>query len=153
TRNLRRAALHLGAALALLILCAPASHAADVPAPAGMGNYCSVTWASGGWAFASDTIGGDPCQYIFAHSGPGGTIQRKGLYANNNWNRVVYRCYPPNFGWVGIYDGWGNDPVDLGLRRRSRQARVHLQRVAEGDAHLWGTFSARFGLQSLSLHP
>jgi len=96
---------------AILAFGATASRAANVPAPPGMGNYCSVTWVSGGWAFASDPGGGDPCKYIFDHSGPGGTIQRKGLYANNNWNRVVYRCYPPNYGWVGIYEGWGNDPL------------------------------------------
>jgi murein DD-endopeptidase MepM/ murein hydrolase activator NlpD len=76
-----------------------------------MGNYCSMTWASGGWGFASFTNGADPCDYIRKHSDPGGTIRRKGLYASNNWNRVVYRCYPPGYGWVGIYEGWGNAPL------------------------------------------
>jgi murein DD-endopeptidase MepM/ murein hydrolase activator NlpD len=23
----------------------------------------------------------------------------------------VYRCYPPGYGWVGVYQGWGNDPL------------------------------------------
>jgi hypothetical protein len=87
------------------------AEASHVPAPAGMGNYCSITWSGGGWAFASDTNGGDPCLWILRQSAPGGTIRRKGLYANNNWNRVVYRCYPPNYGWVGLYEGWGNDPL------------------------------------------
>jgi murein DD-endopeptidase MepM/ murein hydrolase activator NlpD len=87
------------------------TQAASVPAPAGMGNYCSITWSDGGWAFASDTNGGDPCQWLLQQSSPGGTIRRKGLYASNNWNRVVYRCYPPNYGWVGIYEGWGNAPL------------------------------------------
>ena len=98
------------AALLLGAGAAPAA-AANVPAPAGMGNYCSITWPTGGWAFASDTNGGNPCQWILNQSAPGGTIRRKGLYANNNWNRVVYRCYPPNYGWVGIYEGWGNGPL------------------------------------------
>lgn len=94
----------------------PASEETDVVkvafnAPAGMGNYCSMTWPSGGWAFASDSNGGDPCKWLISQSAPGGTIQRKGLYASNNWNRVVYRCYPPNFGSVGIYQGWGNAPL------------------------------------------
>jgi len=94
----------------------PASEEADivkvaVTAPVGMGNYCSMSWPSGGWAFASDTNGGDPCKWLISQSPAGGVIQRKGLYANNNWNRVVYRCYPPNFGWVGIYQGWGNAPL------------------------------------------
>ena len=95
-------ALKLGAAVVLLNLGASPSKAGTVPAPPGMGNYCSVTWPNGGWAFASDTNGGDPCKYIQDRSAAGGTIQRKGLYANNNWNRVVYRCYPPNFGFVGM---------------------------------------------------
>jgi murein DD-endopeptidase MepM/ murein hydrolase activator NlpD len=86
------------------------AEALSVPAPPGMGNYCSITWPNGGWSFASDTNGGDPCGWILKQS-PGGTIQRKGLYANNNWNRVVYRCYPPNYGWVGIYEGFGNGPL------------------------------------------
>lgn len=102
--NLIVAALGLG-------LGASTAGAATVSAPSGMGNYCSITWPNGGWSFASDTNGGDPCQWLLAQSSSGGTIQRKGMYANNNWNRVVYRCYPPNYGWVGIYEGWGNGPL------------------------------------------
>jgi murein DD-endopeptidase MepM/ murein hydrolase activator NlpD len=98
--------------IAVFLACAALpSKALNVPAPPGMGNYCSVTWAGGGWGFASYTNGGDPCQFLIQQGGPGAVIQRKGLYAAANWNRVVYRCYPPNFGWVGIYEGWGNDPL------------------------------------------
>jgi murein DD-endopeptidase MepM/ murein hydrolase activator NlpD len=86
------------------------AEALNVQAPAGMGNYCSITWPNGGWSFASDTNGGDPCGWI-AKQSPGGTVQRKGLYANNDVNRVVYRCYPPEYGWVGIYEGVGNGPL------------------------------------------
>jgi murein DD-endopeptidase MepM/ murein hydrolase activator NlpD len=105
----RMAGLIMITAAVLCLSTAPAR--AQVPAPPGMGNYCSITWSTGGWAFASDTNGGDPCQYILDHSGLGGVIERKGLYANNDWNRVVYRCYPPNYGWVGLYEGWGNDAL------------------------------------------
>jgi hypothetical protein len=42
---------------------------------------------------------------------PGSTIRRKGLYSTTGFNRVVYRCYPPGYGWVGIYQGKGNDPL------------------------------------------
>lgn len=75
---------------------------------AGMGHYCSGTWSNGGWAFTSLTGGGDPCQTI---GGSGGTVQRRGLYASNGVNRVVYRCFPPGFGFVGIYEGLGNAPL------------------------------------------
>lgn len=100
-----------GLFLCLLMVLASARVASAITAPAGMGNYCSITWPTGGWAFASDPSGGDPCGWLLGQSDPGGTIQRKGLYASNNWNRVVYRCYPPNYGWVGLYEGWGNDPL------------------------------------------
>ena len=63
---------------------------------------------TGGWAFTSLSNGGDPCQTIVS---TGGKVQRRGLYANNNWNRVVYRCFPLNYGFVGIYEGVGNGPL------------------------------------------
>jgi murein DD-endopeptidase MepM/ murein hydrolase activator NlpD len=72
------------------------------------GTYCSGTWPDGGWAFNSDPAGGDPCASIVK---TGGTIQRKGLYKNNDTNRVVVRCYPPDYGWVGVYEGGGNGPL------------------------------------------
>lgn len=72
------------------------------------GTYCSGTWPTGGWAFTSDTAGGDVCASIVK---TGGTIQRKGLYKNNDTNRVVVRCYPPDYGWFGVYEGVGNGPL------------------------------------------
>jgi murein DD-endopeptidase MepM/ murein hydrolase activator NlpD len=72
------------------------------------GTYCSGTWPDGGWAFNSDPAGGDPCASIVK---TGGTIQRKGLYKNNDMNRVVVRCYPPGYGSVGLYEGVGNGPL------------------------------------------
>ncbi len=74
----------------------------------GLGHYCSGTWASGGWAFTSNSNGGDPCAAI---TSTGGTVRHKGLYANNAMNRVVYRCYPPYYGYVGVYEGLGNGPL------------------------------------------
>lgn len=86
----------------------------------GMGHYCSGTWPTGGWAFTSDTTGGDPCKAI---TSTGGTVRRKGLYANNNWNRVVYRCYPPNYGFVGIYEGWGNGPMTAAFNEAKKDKK------------------------------
>lgn len=94
--------------MAMLLLGLMLTSVASASTVAGMGHYCSGTWSNGGWAFTSDTTGGDPCGVIV---NSGGTIQRKGLYANNNVNRVVYRCYPPDYGFVGIYEGWGNGPL------------------------------------------
>jgi len=94
-----------GLVAALLAVAAPAA-AEAMPAPPGMGNYCSTTGPGTAWGFASLPGGGDPCSLLGA-----GTIRRKGLYASSNSNRVVYRCYPPNYGWVGIYEGWGNGPL------------------------------------------
>jgi murein DD-endopeptidase MepM/ murein hydrolase activator NlpD len=95
-------------AATLLAIAVPAS-AGAIPAPPGMGNYCNVTGPGTAWGFASLANGGDPCSLLA--SGPGTTISRKGLYANNNYNRVVYRCYPPNYSWVGVYQGWGTGPL------------------------------------------
>jgi murein DD-endopeptidase MepM/ murein hydrolase activator NlpD len=72
------------------------------------GTYCSGAWSTGGWAFTSDTNGGDVCASIVK---TGGTVQRKGLYKVNGLNRVVARCYPPNYGWVVMYEGIGNGPL------------------------------------------
>jgi murein DD-endopeptidase MepM/ murein hydrolase activator NlpD len=105
--NMKYVTLGILKALVLVGLLGSASTAGATTVP-GMGHYCSGTWPTGGWAFTSDTTGGDPCKVIVD---TGGTVQRKGLYANDNWNRVVYRCYPPNYGFVGIYEGWGNAPL------------------------------------------
>jgi hypothetical protein len=101
----------LAIALAFLGQLAPAARAITIPAPPGMGNYCSITWPDGGWSFASDRNGGDPCTRIINQSPPGGTIQRKGLYAADNWNRAVVRCNPPDCQWYAYSQGWGNDPL------------------------------------------
>ena len=87
----------------------PVGTAQEAIVVSGMGHYCSGTYPDNiGWSFISDTNGNDPCASIVS---TGGTVKRKGLYANNAPNRVVYRCYPPNYGWVGIYEGTGNAPL------------------------------------------
>ena len=80
--------------------CASVISMAETPSP------------SQGW----ESNGGDPCKSIIS---TGGTVKRKGLYASNNWNRVVYRCYPPNYGFVGIYEGWGNEPLTAAFNAAS----------------------------------
>src|SRR5262245_61440917 len=85
------------------------------------GTYCSGIWPGGGWAFNSDTAGGDPCASIVK---TGGTIARKGLYKNNDINRVVVRCYPPNYGWVGIYEGVGNGPLTAAFDSASKPKQL-----------------------------
>ncbi|HEX5753464.1 MAG TPA: M23 family metallopeptidase [Archangium sp.] len=83
--------------------------ASAITAPAGTGNYCSVTYPSGGWGFAFyKTGGGDPCDYINDTLGSGFTIQRKGLYSGDGVNNVVVRCDP---NYVYIYVGTGDDPL------------------------------------------
>lgn len=62
------------------------------PVPPGYGHYCSITYPSGGWAFA--TLAGtntDPCGDLLK-SAPGGTIQRAGLWATKGDNNVLVRC-------------------------------------------------------------
>ncbi|WP_437306961.1 M23 family metallopeptidase [Sorangium sp. So ce388] len=73
----------------------------------GLKHYCSGTWPGlGGWAFTSGTA--DPCASI---TSTGGTVKRKGLYSASGVNRVVYRCNPPSYGWVGQYQGTGDAPL------------------------------------------
>lgn len=74
----------------------------------GYGHYCSMTWPNGGWAFTSDPNGNDPCGYITAHSDPGGTIQRAGIYQAAGVNTVVARCTDKT---VWLYGGTGNGPL------------------------------------------
>lgn len=91
-----------------LIATAVSADAPCIQAGSAYGTYCSGTWPSGGWAFNSATAGGDVCAQI---TQTGGTVQRRGLYRNSAMNRVVVRCGPPSYGWVGIYEGMGNGPL------------------------------------------
>jgi hypothetical protein len=71
------------------------SHAQNIPvtaAPTGFGNYCSIVYPGGGWAFVT-LIGTstDPCGDQLKAS-PGGTIERAGLWAVNGQNNAMVRC-------------------------------------------------------------
>jgi murein DD-endopeptidase MepM/ murein hydrolase activator NlpD len=82
--------------------------AGTITSPTGYGHYCSMTWPTGGWAFAWDTNGNDPCAYLIANSDPGGTIQRAGMFSASGTNQVVTRCTD---GAVYIYRGAGGGPL------------------------------------------
>jgi len=59
--------------------------------PPGYGNYCSVTYPGGGWAF-EDLTSGDSCGAIEKQFGSAGTIQRAGYWSTKNFNNAMVRC-------------------------------------------------------------
>ncbi len=81
-----------------------------VPEPAGYGHYCSMVWPGGGWAFASDTNGGHPCQYLRNQFG-NGTVRRAGLFNANGSNQAVTWCDGQTWG-PAIYRGHGTGPLN-----------------------------------------
>lgn len=78
------------------------SKAPAIAVPAGYGRYCSMSYASGGWAFEAMGPNDDPCADILSRS-PGGKIARAGLWSLEGNNNVVYRCG----GGVGLLEGKG----------------------------------------------
>ena len=65
---------------------------AQIPAPPGYGNYCSVTDPSnGGWALKS-VASGDSCAELAKVVGPSAVVQRAGLWSINGANYVMVRC-------------------------------------------------------------
>ena len=62
-----------------------------IAVPAGYGRYCSLSYASGGFAFDWAGRNDDPCAAMLATS-PGGTIARAGLYSMSGDNNIVARC-------------------------------------------------------------
>ncbi|WP_437324526.1 M23 family metallopeptidase [Sorangium sp. So ce381] len=87
-------------------LVGESSHA--ITAPSNMGNYCSVTWPDGRWAFKWSPANQDPCDDIEADFGGGFTIRRKGLFATTGQNNVVLRCT----NWLILQAGPGDAPLD-----------------------------------------
>lgn len=65
--------------------------AGSIAVPAGYGRYCSLSYASGGFAFDWGDADDDPCATMLASS-PGGTIARAGLWSKNGGNNIVVRC-------------------------------------------------------------
>jgi murein DD-endopeptidase MepM/ murein hydrolase activator NlpD len=85
--------------------------AAIISAPAGTGNYCSVSYPNGTWGFAYYQFGeGDPCDDL-GSQGEGVTLERKGLYDGEGVNNVVVRCQNGPSEYVKTYSGVGNWPL------------------------------------------
>jgi murein DD-endopeptidase MepM/ murein hydrolase activator NlpD len=63
-----------------------------IATPANMGRYCSMTWPTGGWAFAwYNNMTNDPCAYI-AGASTLGVVQRAGLFSRFQMNNITMRC-------------------------------------------------------------
>jgi hypothetical protein len=87
--------------VALLSFSLPASaltdpgilqNVAGTPAPAGYGNYCSVTDpTNGGWALWAVTSG-DSCAQLSRKVGPKSIVRRAGLWSIKGNNNVMVRC-------------------------------------------------------------
>ncbi|GEM_PF-6052721 len=87
----------------------PMAGAGEITKPGGYGHYCSMTWPGGGWAYASDTNGNDPCGWLRSQFG-GGTIRKAGLYSAAGTNQTVVWCDGEAWG-PAIYRGSGNGPL------------------------------------------
>ncbi|MCR9165324.1 MAG: hypothetical protein ACE37F_23950 [Nannocystaceae bacterium] len=81
-----------------------------IPEPVGYGHYCSMVWPGGGWAFASDTSGGHPCQYLRDTFGSG-AVRRAGMFSATGTNQAVVWCDGQTWG-PAIYRGQGIGPLD-----------------------------------------
>jgi murein DD-endopeptidase MepM/ murein hydrolase activator NlpD len=109
-RKVRRAILALVVAGLTLSRTGGGALAAKVPAPAGMGRYCSVTWPDGAWALAwYSNLTQNPCDYLARNTAPGARVQRAGLYSTTGMNNVVVRC--DNNSWVWLGTGAGGGPL------------------------------------------
>lgn len=90
-------------------------------APSGYGRYCSVSYASGGWAFA--TLSGsdsDPCADLL-RSTPGGTIERAGLWATQGMNNVLWNCQQG----LGIYAAQGSAATAFAYEDATSKKKTH----------------------------
>ncbi|WP_100793046.1 M23 family metallopeptidase [Nannocystis exedens] len=87
----------------------PSLAAGEIAEPAGYGHYCSMTWPGGGWAYAWDTNGGDPCGYLTSEFGAG-TIRKAGLFSAAGANETVIWCDGQAWG-PGVYRGFGGAPL------------------------------------------
>lgn len=85
----------------------------EINEPAGFGHYCSMTWPGGGWAYASDVNGNDPCTALRNQFGWAGAIRKAGLYSSAGANQVVVWCNGDMWG-PALYRGNGNGPLTSG---------------------------------------
>jgi murein DD-endopeptidase MepM/ murein hydrolase activator NlpD len=76
-----------------------------IPVPAGMSQYCSMTYAGGGWAFAYGSA--DPCRDLINQFGAG-TIERAGRYATGALNNTMVECDYHTY----LYEGTGGSSLD-----------------------------------------
>lgn len=114
-----------------------------IKSPAGMGQYCSVTWSTGGWSFTSSgDLTGDPCKYIITHGGPGGVIRRSGMYSLSGINNVVERC---SDGRIMLFGGAGGTPLNSAFK----DAQGHPGCVFNVSPRSFGGFNAPFSLSPL----
>lgn len=96
----------------------------NIPAtatPPGYGRYCSVSYASGGWAFA--TLSGsdsDPCAQLLS-SAPGGSIERAGLWDTQGMNNVLWNCKQG----LGIYAAQGSAATAFAYEDATSKNKTH----------------------------
>ncbi|MDH4458451.1 MAG: M23 family metallopeptidase, partial [Nevskia sp.] len=77
--------------------------------PSGYGRYCSLSYASGGWAFSHLTSStSNPCGDMLA-TGPGGSIARAGLWSVSGTNNAMAVCNDGAF--QVFYVGTGSAPA------------------------------------------
>lgn len=89
--------------------------------PDGYGRYCSVSYPSGGWAFATlSEKDSDPCGAILASS-PGGTIERAGLWDTRGMNNVLWNCQQG----LGIYAAAGSAGTAFAHDDASSKGKTH----------------------------
>ncbi|MEM9455573.1 MAG: hypothetical protein AAGF11_15435 [Myxococcota bacterium] len=88
---------------------APLTSSNSIPEPPGYGHYCSMVWPGGGWAFASDTLGAHPCQYLRDTFG-NGTVRKAGLFDASGTNQTVLWCDGQSWG-PAIYRGASTGPL------------------------------------------
>ncbi|MFP7721749.1 M23 family metallopeptidase [Lysobacter sp. A3-1-A15] len=93
--------------------------ATDVPQ--GYGRYCSVSYPTGGWAFATLSQGdSDPCGALLASS-PGGTIERAGLWDTRGMNNVLWNCRQG----LGIYAAQGSAATAFAYDDATSKKKTH----------------------------
>lgn len=87
----------------------PSAGPGEISKPAGLGHYCSMTFAGGGWAYAWDTTGADPCGYLTSQHGAG-TIRKAGMFSAAGANETVVWCDGQTWG-PAIFRGSGVGPL------------------------------------------
>lgn len=111
-KKLRAAALGLAVGAAML---GPSTTPAKAITVSGYGNYCSVSYAGGGWKFGWYTNSSDSCTAVIG-SDSGATIARAGLFSASGVNNIVARCNSSQ-SYVIMYQGTGTSPLSAAYNR------------------------------------